>query len=154
VLAYAAARVPAVAGIVLGAGAFGAALHVLVLWRGIEELLPWSLIVLGIGYTISLLVHGGPVDGAAPLVAVALLVAAELAVWSLEERYPVPAELRIFASRVWALSALAVGGLLAAGLVVALSASTAGAGLAWTALGTVAAVLVVAIATRLVRRAA
>lgn len=153
-IAYAAARVPAIAGIVVGVGLFGAALHALVLWRGIEELLPWSLIVLAIGYTISLLVHGGRVDGAAPLVAVALLLCAELATWSLEERQPVAAERRIVARRVWAVSALGAAGLVASGLVVALSASTSGAGLAWTTLGTVAAVLIVAIATRLVRRAA
>jgi hypothetical protein len=153
VLAYAAARVPTLAGIVLGIGAFGAALLVLVLWRGMDEFLPWSLISLGIAYTVSLLVHGGGVDGAAPLVAAGLLACAELAVWSLDERYPVAAERRVVTARLWALAALVGAGLAAAALVVALSAAPAGAGVAWTVLGAAAAVLVVAVASRLVRRA-
>jgi hypothetical protein len=153
VLAYAAARVPTRAGIVLVVGAVGAALLVLVLWRGIDELLAWSLILLGIGYTVSLLLHGRGVDGAAPPVAAGLLACAELAVWSLDERYPVAAERRVVAARLWALAALVGGGLAASALVVALSAAPAGAGLAWTVVGAAAAVLVVAVASHLVRRA-
>ena len=107
VLAYAAARVPTRAGIVLVVGAFGAA----------------------------------------------LLACAELAVWSLDERYPVAAERRIVAARLWALAALVAAGLAASALVVALSAAPTGAGLAWTVLGAAAAVLAVAVASHLVRRA-
>jgi len=153
VLAYAAARVPTRAGIVLVVGAFGAALLVLVLWRGMDELLAWSLILLGIAYTVSLLVHGRGVDGAAPLVAAGLLACAELAVWSLDERYPVAAERRVVVARLWALAGLVGAGLTASALVVALAAAPAGAGLAWTVLGADAAVLAVAVASHLVRRA-
>jgi len=153
VLAYAALRVPTLAAPVLGAGALGAVFLGLVLWRGVDELLPWALLALGTGYTVSLLVHGHGVDGAAPLVAVGVLACAELAVWSLDERYPVPAERAVVAARVWALAGLAGAGLAASGLIVALSASQAGAGLIWTVLGAAAAVLAVAVATRLVRRA-
>lgn len=152
-LAYAAVREPSVAVLALGVGLFGVVLLVLVLWRGMDEFLPWSLIVLGIVYTMSLLVHGRGVDGAAPLVAVALLACAELAVWSLDERYPVAAEPAVLRARVWALAGLVAAGLAAAALVVALSAAPTGAGLAWTVLGAAAAVLVVGVASRLVRRA-
>lgn len=153
VLAYAAIREPKTAGFVLGVGLFGVVLLALVLWRGMDEFLPWSLIVLGIVYTVSLVVHGRGVDSAAPLVAVALLACAELAVWSLDERYPVAAEPRVLRARVWALGGLVAAGLAVSALIVALSAAPAGAGLAWTVLGAVAAVLVVAVASRLVRRA-
>jgi hypothetical protein len=153
VLVYAAAREPATAGLVLGVGAFGVVLLVLVLWRGMDEFLPWALIVLGIVYTVSLMVHGRGVDSAAPLVAVGLLACTELASWSLDERYPVAAEPAVLRAHVWALAALLAAGLAASALVVALSAAPAGAGLAWTVLGAAAAVLVVGIASRLVRRA-
>ena len=152
-LAYATARVPTKAGIVLVVGGIGAALLGLVLWRGLDELLAWSLTLLGIAYTVSLLLHGRGVDGAAPLVAAGLLVCAELAAWSLEERYPVAAETRVVVARLWALAGLVGAGLAASALVVALAAAPAGAGLAWTVLGAAAAVLVVAVASHLVRRA-
>ena len=137
----------------LGAGAFGAALLILMLWRGVDEALPWSLISLGIAYTLSLVLHGGPVDSAAPLLGVGLIACAELAVWSLEERQPVPAERQVVMGRFRALGALAGSGLVASGLVIALSAAPSRGGLAWTALGAAAAVLVVAVAALLVHRA-
>ncbi len=152
-LTYAVVRESTLAALVIGLGAFGAVLLVLVLWRAMDEFLPWALILLGIAYTISLLVHGHGVDSASPLVGFGLLACAELAVWSLEERYPVAAERAVLWARVWALAGLAAAGLAASALVVALSAAPAGAGLAWTVLGAAAAVLVVAVASQLVRRA-
>ena len=53
-----------------------------------------------------------------------------------------------------ALGALVLAGLGAAAAVIAFAASSAGDGLAWTALGSVAAVLVVGLAAQLARRTA
>ena len=153
VLAYAAIREPAFAGLITGIGAVGAVLLGFVLARRMDELLPWALILLGVAYTLSLVVHSHGVDGGAPLVAAGLLVCAELAVWSLDERHAIAAERPVVAGRATALGALIIASIAAAALVVALSLAP-GSGLAWTALGAAASVLVVAVAVRLSQRAA
>ena len=133
-------------------GAIGAVLLAFVLLRGMDELLSWSLIPLGIAYTVSLVLHGSGVDGRAPLVAVAMLLCAELASWSLDERQAIAADRAVVVARTEALVALAAASRAAAGLVVALSLAP-GDGLAWTVLGAAAALLVVAVAVRVTRRA-
>lgn len=153
-LAYAAARVPSFAALVAGVGVFGAVLLAFVLVRRVDDLLPWALGMLGVAYTISLYVHGSAVDDAAPLVAAGLLLCGELAAWSLDERHAIAAERDVVLQRALALGALVLAGLGAAAAVVAFAASSAGNGLAWTALGSVAAVLVVGVAAQLVRRTA
>jgi hypothetical protein len=154
VLAYAAARVPSFAALVAGVGVFGAVLLAFVLVRRVDDLLPWALGMLGVAYTISLYVHGSAVDDAAPLVAAGLLLCGELAAWSLDERHAIAAERDVVLQRGLALGALVLAGLAAAAAVIAFAASSAGDGLAWTALGSVAAVLVVGVAAQLVRRTA
>jgi hypothetical protein len=124
----------------------------LVLWRRADDLLAWSLICLGTAYAASLFAHGASVDDRAPLVAAALLLCAELAMWSLDAQYRIAAERRVVAARIVALALLVGGGLAAAGLVVALASTPAGGGLAWSTVGTLAAVLVVALVVGLVRR--
>ena len=151
-LAYAAARVPSFAALVAAIGAFGAVLLAFVLVRRTDDLLPWALAVLAVAYTISLFVHGAAVDEAAPLVAAGLLLCGELAAWSLDERYAIAAERAVVLRRALALGALVLAGLGASAAVVAFTASSAGNGLAWTALGAAAAVLVVGVVARLARR--
>lgn len=153
-LAYAAARVGSFAALVAGVGVFGAVLLAFVLVRRADDLLPWALAMLGVAYTISLYVHGSAVDEAAPLVAGGLLLCGELAAWSLDERHAIAAERDVWLQRALALGALVLAGLGAAAAVVAFAASSAGNGLAWTALGSVAAVLAVGVAAQLVRRTA
>ena len=149
-LAYAAVREPKLAALIYGVGALGGVLLALVLVRRMDELLPWALIPLGIAYTLSLVLHGSSVDGGAPLVAAGLLVCAELAVWSLDERDAIAAERAVVLARASALAALVLAGLAVSGLVIALSLAPAN-GLAWTVLGAVASVLVVGLAVRLAR---
>ena len=149
-LAYAALREPKLAALICVVGALGGVLLALVLVRRMDELLPWVLIPLGIAYTLSLVLHGSSVDGGAPLVAAGLLVCAELAVWSLDERDAIDAERSVVLARASAVAALVLAGLAASGLVVALSLAPAN-GLAWTVLGAAAAVLVVGLAVRLAR---
>jgi hypothetical protein len=153
VLAYTAARQLSLAGLLLGIGAIGGVLLLLVLVRRMDDLLPWALILLGIAYTLSLVVHGSGVDGGAPLVAAGFIVCAELAAWSLDERHAIAAERQVVVGRATALGALVLAGIAAGGLVVALSL-TPGSGLAWTVLGAAASVLVVGLVVRLSRQAA
>jgi hypothetical protein len=150
VLAYAAVREPKLAGFICGIGAIGAVLLAYALVRKHDELLPWAVILLGIAYTLSLVLHRSVVDGGAPLVAVGLLLCAELAAWSIDEQFSIPAERAVVLARASALAALVVGGLVVATLVVALSLVPA-SGLAWTVLGAAAAVGVVGMAVRLAR---
>ena len=152
-LAYAASREPKLALIVSGIGTVGVLPLALVLLRGIDNLLPWAIVPLGIAYTVSLVVHGSGVDGGAPLVAAGLLLCAELAAWSLDERHAISAERAVWAARASALGALIAAGLVASGLVVALSLAP-GSGLAWTVVGASASVLVVGLVVRLVRQPA
>ena len=83
---------------------------------------------------------GEGVDGSAPLVAVLLLLAGELAAWSVDERWRIPAQGQLNWRRGAAVSALALGGLVLAALVVTLSAVQPNHGLGWTVLGAAAAV--------------
>ena len=77
-----------------------------------------------------------------------LLVCAELAAWSLDERHAIAADRAVLIGRATALGALVAASIAAAGLIVALSLAP-GTGLAWTVLGAAAAVLAVALAVRL-----
>jgi hypothetical protein len=150
VLAYAALREPKIATLVCGIGAIGAVLLAFVLVRRLDDLLPWAVIPLGIAYSVSLLLHGAGVDGGAPLVAAGLLLCAELAAWSIDEEFAIPAERAVVLARASALAALVLGSLVVATIVVSLSLVPA-SGLAWTVLGAAAAVGVVALAVRLAR---
>jgi hypothetical protein len=80
------------------------------------------------------------VDGTAPLVAVLLLLCGELTAWSLDERWRIRADAALAWRRAAAVFGLAFAGLVAAGLLVALSAAPSLHGLAWTVAGAAAAV--------------
>jgi hypothetical protein len=152
VLAYTTARQLELAGLLIGIGGIGGVLLVLVLVRRMDDLLPWALVLLGIAYTLSLVVHGSGIDGGAPLVAAGLIACAELAAWSLDEQHSIAAERQVVVARASALGALVLAGTAAGGLVVALSLAP-GSGLGWTVLGAAASVLVVGLAVRLSQRA-
>jgi hypothetical protein len=82
----------------------------------------------------------GHVDGTAPLVAVLLLLCAELAAWSLDERWRMQADAALAWRRGAAVGALALAGLVVSTVVVALSAVPASHGLVLTVAGAAAAV--------------
>jgi hypothetical protein len=151
VLVYATTREPKLAFAILGIGSIGAVLLAFVLVRRMDELLLWALIPLGVAYTVSLVAHGSSVDGGAPLVAAGLLICAELAAWSLDERHSIAADRTVVAARITALGALVASGIAASGLVVALSLAP-GSGLAWTVLGALASVVLVGLAVRLAQQ--
>lgn len=94
----------------------------------------------------------GHVDGTAPLVAVLLLLCAELAAWSLDERWRMQADESLAWRRGAAVGALALSGLVVSTVVVALSAVPASHGLALTAAGAAAAVAAAGVGIWVARR--
>jgi hypothetical protein len=151
VVVDAAVRAPSVASLVGALGGVGLLMLVYVLWRTDDELLPWALLMAGIGYGLALVVHGGGVDDGAPLVGAGLLLCGELATWSLDERIAIRAERGLVVARAGAVGALVLGGLLIGGLVVAVAAAPTGGGLAWTTIGAAAVVVLLVLVTRLAR---
>jgi hypothetical protein len=151
VFAYATTREPAFAPIVVPLAVLGGLLLLFVLVRGTDDLLGWALFLAGAAYAAATLAHGTHVDEAAPLVGVALLLCGEQSAWSLDERRPIARDRGVLALRAVAVAALAAAGLGIAALVVALSISSLGGGLAWTAVGAAAVVGVVALVARVAR---
>lgn len=135
-------------------GGLGALLLLVGLVRAETSLVVPPAACLGVAYAIALVVRGARVDGAAPLVAAGLFLCAELASWSIDERFRIPAESAIVRARVLALAGLAFASLAIAALAVAIASAPAGSGLAWTVLGAVSAVAVVGLAVRLARKPA
>jgi hypothetical protein len=132
-------------------GGIGALLLLYGLVRRVDDMLPWPILLIGVAYAIPLFVRGGAIDEGAPLVAAGLLLSAELAAWSCDERWVIRAERAVHVARGVAVWLLVLGGLGAAALVVALAAAPVGGGLAWTVLGAAAAVVTVGLAARLGR---
>jgi hypothetical protein len=124
-----------------------------VLVRGWDELLPWTLLLLGAEYAAPLVVRGGAVDGVAALVGAALLLLGELASWSLDLRTRVREEAPSFRLRGLTVAAVTAGGLVAGALALAATDLDTGSGLPWAVVGAAAAVAVVAMIARLTRRA-
>ena len=94
-----------------------------------------ALWIAGASYVVAVAVTAQRIDPAAPLVAVLLLLCGELSAWSLDERWAIRADETLAWRRGGAVGLLALAGLAAATLVVALSAVPASHGLAWTVAG-------------------
>jgi hypothetical protein len=150
-LAYVWTRDPDLAPITATIAACGGLLLLYALLYRADDVMPWPVVLLGIAYAIPLFVRGSGIDEGAPLVGVGLLVCSELAVWSFDERWSIAAERAVVVARGTAVALLSLAGLGASGLVLALAAAPIGGGLAWTALGAAAAVVVVGLAARLGR---
>ncbi len=99
-----------------------------------------ALLVAGGTYVAAVTAAGDRIDASAPLVAVLLLLCGELAAWSLDERWEIRTDAALVWRRAGAIAALALAGLAAATLLVALSAVPASHGLGWTVLGAAAAI--------------
>ena len=151
VLAYAASRDLEIAPVVGIVGGIGAVLLLFVVMRRAEDVLAWSILMLGVAYSLSLITHRRGVDEVAPLVAGGMLLAAELATWSCAERREIRVERRVLVSRGVAIVLLVSGGIGVSTLVLGLAAAPVGGGLGWTILGAASAVGVIGLATRLAR---
>lgn len=117
---------------------------------GWEQLLPWALGALGAEYAVSLFVGGGGAD-AAPLVGAGLLLLGELVAWSISLRTRMREEPPVLLLRLWTLVLAVVASLAVGAMLVALASTDVGGGLAWTVVGTAAAVGAVLLVTRAAR---
>jgi hypothetical protein len=133
-----------------GAGAVGVAVlasGLVVRW---PLLIPWSVLLAGGGY---LLAREGnvAVDGWAAVVGVLLLLAAELASWSIEHDARIKAERSLVLRRVGTLAGLVAAALLVNFLLLATAGLAAPAGVLLAAVGVAAAVAPVGVGLRLLR---
>jgi hypothetical protein len=120
---------------------------------GWTALVPLAVGALGGWYGLQLAVDDAPLDLAAPLVAAGLVVTAELAYWSLEERERVEGERGAAFRRLAYVAALALGTVVVAGLLLVLVEGVQPGGLAIDLLGAAAAAAaLVAIALAAARR--
>jgi hypothetical protein len=112
-----------------------------------SPLLAWGVAGFGAEYALFLRLHGGPVDAQAPLVAAAVLLAAELAYLSIGGWLP-GADRVLVLRTAGALAAAATTAALVGGLLL-VAGGSASAGLALEAAGVAAAVLAVAFVVRI-----
>jgi hypothetical protein len=143
VVAYTLTRGGPLVGILAVFDAIGAAILLVVLWRGSLELLPWALATGGGAYAGTLYLAGRHTDQAVPLIAAGLLLCSELAAWSLDARWRVTAEAAVLRRRALALGALVGAGIVGSGAVIVFSGAAVGSGLVLTTLGAAAAVAAV-----------
>jgi hypothetical protein len=149
VLAWSCVLAPNFAPVTLFLGGVGGLMLLLVLARGLDDLLGSALLLVSACYVSGLFVGRHPLDEAAPLVGAALLLCSELATWSLEERRPIATSRALRLVRARAVGLLVLAGLAAAALVLVTATSSLGGGLMWAVLGAAAALAVVAVAARL-----
>lgn len=126
-------------------GAVGGAAFLLVASRS-PAALPWSLALLGAEYAAALEIAGrARADGRAPVVAAALVVAAELSGWSRELDLNLPHERGMLARRAVRIALVGAGAAAVSAAVLGLAAVPLDAGLAGDALGVAAAVAAFAV---------
>jgi hypothetical protein len=131
-------------------GALGLGLLVLGLVLRWSTTIPWSILLAGGGY---LLARDGNsvVDGWAAAIGVLLLLAAELASWSIEHDARIKAEAALVRRRIATLSALVAAALLINFMLLAAAGVSASSGVLLAAVGVAAAVASVAVVLRLLR---
>jgi hypothetical protein len=112
--------------------------------------IPWAVLLAGAGYVIAR-VHHSVADGWAALVGAALLLAAELAAWSIASDARVHEERAVAVRQSSTVAALVIGAALVSFLLVGAAAVSATAGLLLTGLGVAAALGAITVILRLVR---
>jgi hypothetical protein len=112
--------------------------------------IPWAMLLAGSGYVVAR-VHHSVADGWAAVVGAALLLAAELAAWSIASDAQIHEEKAVALRQSLTVAALVAGAALVSFLLVGAAAVSATAGLLLTGLGVAAAVGAVAVILRLVR---
>ena len=134
-------------------GAAGAAVLSVAIVVARAGLVAPALVLVAAGYATTLIARdANALDPAAPLVACALLLVAELAYWSVELASSGRAESRVLLRRLVALAALAAAALPLAAGVLAATAMPFGGGLAWNLVGMTAAAGAIALIAQLARR--
>jgi hypothetical protein len=112
--------------------------------------IPWAVLLAGSGYVVAR-VHHSVADGWAAVVGAALLLAAELAIWSIASDARIHEERAVVVRQSSTVAALVIGAALVSFLLVGAAAVSATAGLLLTGLGVAAAVGAVTVILRLVR---
>ena len=129
-------------------GVAGVALVALAVAFGRAALVAPGVVLMLAAYAISVVLRdASSLDPAAPIVGGALLVAAELAYWSVELEGKRREERAVVVRRVATVAALTAGAITLGTGVLAATALELGGGLAWNALGVAAAVAVLALIT-------
>jgi hypothetical protein len=133
-----------------GLGAIGLGLLVLGLVLRWPATIPWSILLVGGGY---LLAREGNdvVDGWAAAFGAMLLLAAELASWSIEHDARIAAERSLTLRRLTTLGTLVVVALFVNFMLLATAGVAASSGVLLAAVGVAAAVAAVAVVLRLLR---
>jgi hypothetical protein len=112
--------------------------------------IPWSVLLVGGGYLVAR--EGNPlVDGWAAAIGVLLLLAAELASWSIEHDARIEAEHSLVVRRVATLAGLIAAALVVNFMLLGTAGITASAGVLVATVGVMAAVASVAVVLRLLR---
>jgi len=111
--------------------------------QGWSWLVPAAIALAGGSYAVELAIDDAPLDVAVPIVAVGLLLAAELAYWSLDERRRVPGDPGQGLRRAALVALGAASALVVASGLLALVDEVRGRGIALDVVGAVAAVAVV-----------
>lgn len=104
-----------------------------------SALIPVALVLVGGIYAAQLAIDDAPLDAASPVAAVGLMVTAELAYWSLEERDHVQGQAGSGFRRAVFVAVLGVGTLLVASMLLVLVDAVRTKGLALDLLGAAAA---------------
>jgi hypothetical protein len=131
-------------------GALGLALLIVGLVLRWPTTIPWSVLLAGGGYLLAR--EGNPiVDGWAAAIGALLLLAAELASWSIEHDARIKAERSLVFRRIATLIALIVASLVVNVILLGTAGLSASAGVLVAAVGVAAAVTSVAVVLRLLR---
>ena len=133
-----------------GIAAVGTAALVAGLILRFQLAVPWSVLLVGAGYVLARINHS-VVDGWAAAVGGALLLAAELAIWSIASDRRIHEERTLVLRQSLTLAALVGAAALVSFILVGAAAVSAAGGLLLTAIGVSAAVGAVAVVLRLVR---
>jgi hypothetical protein len=123
------------------------ALAIVMRW---PSLVAWTILAAGVGYLAGR--HGNDVvDGWATVIGVLLLLAAELAFWSIDHNARIRSERSLSIRRIVTLAALCGAALFVNFLLLATAAVSASSGVILAAVGVAAAVAAVSMVLRLAR---
>jgi hypothetical protein len=128
----------------------GVVVLVLALVFRLSLAIPWAVLLAGAGYVLDR-EHHVAVDGWACLVGAALLLAAELASWSIGHDGRIVSERRVVTLRATTIAGLVAVSALVGFLLVGAAAVSGSAGLLVTALGVAATVAATGVILRLAR---
>jgi len=112
--------------------------------NGWAPLVPVAVALAGGAYAGQLALDDAPLDVSAPAIAVGLLLAAELAYWSLDERQRIRGEAGESLRRVVFVAVLGVGAFVTGAVVLALADTVRGGGIALDLVGAAAAIAALA----------